>query len=239
MPMKFKIAKLEEVPEAVRSLYRQEGDVFVLDVDGVVPKERLDEFRTNNIELSKQLEKLKDIDPAKYRELIELDRRVKEKQLIEAGKVEEVVTMRVEQMRTDFETEKADLTGKLAKANKTLETLMIDNVARDKAIKAGVMPTAVDDVVLRAKLVYTYENGAAVPKDSEGKVIYGKDGKTAMTMEEWVVGLRKTAPHLFHGSSGTGAGGGGGRPGLDTSKLTPAQKISLGLAAATQGPTGP
>jgi hypothetical protein len=44
MGLKFTVAKLDEVPETVRSMYKQEGTVYVLDVEGVVPKERIDEL---------------------------------------------------------------------------------------------------------------------------------------------------------------------------------------------------
>ncbi len=57
MPIKFAVAKLEDAPEALRSFYVQQGDKFVLDAEGAVPKDKLDEFRTNNIDLQRQLER--------------------------------------------------------------------------------------------------------------------------------------------------------------------------------------
>jgi hypothetical protein len=244
MALKFKIAKLEDAPEAVRSLYKAEGSEFVLDAEGVVDKSKLDEFRNNNIALSQRLDKLKDIDPAKYNELMDLDRKVKEKQLIDKGDIEGLVEMRVREMKTTHETALNDLTTKLTSSNRTLETLMVDNVVRDRAIKSGVLPSAVDDVVLRAKTVYVFENNAPVPKDRDGKVMYGKDGTSPMPIDEWIGGLRKSAPHLFQGSTGTGAGGGGGTGQKDFSKMSPAAKIAHGLAnlaseRAGAGPANP
>lgn len=229
MGLKYQIAKLEDVPEAVRTLYKAEGAVFVLDAEGVVPKEKLDEFRENNINLNKQLEKLKDIDPTKYRELVQLDLQVKEGKLIKEGKLEEVVNLRVGTMKTAFETEKTSLTTQLQKSNNMLSKLMIDDAVKSAAIKAGIHPTAVDDIVLRARGVYAVDNGLPVPKNDKGEVIYGKDGKTPMPVDEWIVNLKPVAPHLFMGSNGSGAGGGGRTGGPDMSKLTPAQKIQLGI----------
>jgi hypothetical protein len=230
MPFKYQIAKLEDVPENVRALYRPEGSVFVLDAEDVVPKARLDEFRTNNIQMQQQLDKLKNVDPVKYAELIKLQQDVEEGRLIKEGKLEEVVALRVTNMKRDLEGQLTISTTALSQANAQLAVLMIDNAVRQAAVKNGALTTALDDVVLRARTVYSMDNGQPVPKDGKGQVIYGKDGTTPMTVEDWLVGLKKSAPHLFAGSQGGGAGGGRGAPaGSELAKMTPSQKISYGL----------
>src|SRR5574337_522222 len=103
MGLKYTIAKLEDGEEAVRPLYVQQGDKFVLDVDGVVAKEKLDEFRNNNIELQKQIEKYKDVDPVKYRELMAIQKKITEKELLDKGEVDQLVNLRVAAMRDELE----------------------------------------------------------------------------------------------------------------------------------------
>lgn len=231
MGLKYQIAKLEDVPENVRGLYKQDGAVYVLDAEDVVPKTKLDEFRNNNIQLTQQLEKLKDIDPVKYAELIKLQQDVEEGRLIKEGKLEDVVTLRVTNMKRELEGQLAGTQSQLTQANAQLAVLMIDNAVRQAAVKNGALPTALDDVVLRARTVYSMDKGQPIPKDGKGQIIYGKDGTTPMAVEDWLVDLKKTAPHLFAGSQGSGAGGGRGGSGVtDTSKLTAAQKIALGLS---------
>jgi hypothetical protein len=234
MPLKHKIVKLDDVPEPFRVEYKPapDGIGFVLDVDGVVEKARLDEFRNNNIQLQQQLDKLKDVDPVKYRELIKIQQQIDEKQLIEAGKVNEVVELRVTAMREELTTKLDEVTGQNSVLNKQLSILLIDNVVKDAAIKNGVVPTAVDDVVLRAATVFRVVDGHPVPQDAAGKVIYGRDGTTPMSVSDWLVGLKKTAPHLFVGSSGSGAGGGDRTSVIDMSKASPIDKINAGLASA-------
>lgn len=234
MGLKYQIAKLEDVPENVRTLYKQEGTGYVLDAEDVVPKTRLDEFRTNNIQLQQQLDKLKDVDPVKYAELIKVQQQVEEGKLIQAGKLEEVVTLRVTNMRRELETQLNGTKTELSQANAQLAMLMIDNAVRQEAVKNGALPTALDDVVLRARTVYSMEKGQVIPKDDKGQIIYGKDGQTPMGISDWLVNLKKSAPHLFAGSQGGGAGGGRSGSGpSDISKLSPSQKISLGLAQAS------
>lgn len=230
MGLKFQISALTDVAEAVRGMYRQEGSVYVLDVEGAVPKERLDEFRTNNITLQQQLDKLKDIDPVKYRDLTALQRKLEEKELLDKGEVDKVVGIRVEQMRTELQTTIDTQGAQLTAAQTQLNKLLVDNVVKSAALKHGVLADAVDDVVLRAKNLYVVKDGVPTPTNEKGEVIYSTDGKTPMPVEEWLTNLKKSAKHLFAGSSGGGAGGGHRSGSMDISTLTPAQKINLGLS---------
>jgi hypothetical protein len=239
MGLKHTIAKLEDVPENVRSLYVQQGDKFVLDVDGVVPKERLEEFRTNNIELQKQIDKYKGVDPVKYAELMAIQNKIAERELLEKGEVDKIVDLRVTAMREEKDGQITALTTDLTSARAQLHSLLIDNVIKSGAIQLGVIPAAVDDVVLRAKGVFTVENGVPTPKSPDGAVIYGKDGKAPMSVTEWLGTLKGSAAHLFHGSKGSGAGGGDRGAGGSTANLTPAQKISQGLSQMNTGATAP
>lgn len=229
MGLKYRIKKLEDAPEAVRGLYKADGEEFVLDAEGVVPKERLDEFRDNNIALQKQLEKLKDVDPVKYRELMNLQREVEEGQLLKAGKIDEVVNSRVTAMKRSLEEERDGFRARAETSEAQLSVLLIDSAVRSEALKLGAVPTALDDVVLRARTVYKMKDGAAVPHNDKGEVVFGRDGKTPMPMTDWVVTLKKTAPHLFANSQGGGAGGGVRTGGVDMSKASAVDKINLGL----------
>lgn len=75
MTLKATYAKLEEVPEAHRELYVEKDGKFSLAVDGLVGKDKLDEFRSNNVQLKKQIEDLQSkfdgVDPELFRELNE------------------------------------------------------------------------------------------------------------------------------------------------------------------------
>ena len=228
--LKAKIKKLEDVAEPLRGFYKQEGDEFVLQTEGMVPKEKLDEFRTNNIALQQQMDKLKDIDPAKYRELVELDREVKAGELIKAGKLEEAVNLRVGSMKADLEGKLSEKETALDRANRQLSSLLIDNAVKSTALRSGVLPSAVDDVVARARGIYVVEDGKVVPKEN-GQVVFGKDGKTPKPIDEWAAELKTSAPHLFAGSQGSGAGGGRNIGGRDMSTMSSTDKISAGLAA--------
>jgi len=85
MALKFKLKSKDEIPGEFQSLYVERDGAFVLDVDGVADKSKLDEFRTNNVALLKQLDdvkrKFEGIEPERVRELeAEKRRRLKEAQ---------------------------------------------------------------------------------------------------------------------------------------------------------------
>lgn len=228
MSLKYKISKLEDVAEAFRSLYTQgEDGAYYLAVDGAVSREKLDEFRNTNVALMKQLEDFKGVDPAKYRELIDQHRRISEKKLIEEGKVEELITQRVQAMKTDFERQLSDKDKALQVSTRQLETLLIDNSVRDAASKVGVASTAIEDVLLRAKTVFQIQNGKPVAM-KDGQIIYGTDGVNSIGISDWVTGLKEQAPHLFMASTGSGTSTGRSSGSAQPPKSAQA-KISAGL----------
>lgn len=232
MKLKFKIVKLEDVAENYRGLYTQgEDGAYYLDVDGAVAREKLDEFRNNNVNLLKQLEGFKDVDPTKYRELIEQHRKLSEKKLIEEGKVEELINQRVQAMKTDFERQIGEKDQALQLSNRQLETLLIDNSVRDAASKVGVAPTAIEDVLLRAKTVFRIQDGKPVAM-RDGQVVYGKDGQNSIGIPDWVGSLKEQAPHLFQPSQGSGSNNIRGNGSAPTPK-SPQSKIAAGLEAGS------
>lgn len=230
--MKFKYANLEDIPENIRSFYSQGSDgAYYLQVEGAVDKARLDEFRDNNVNLQKQLDRFKGVDPARIQEMLENERKIAEKKLIDAGDIEGLVAQRVNTMKQEYEGQISELNTRFATANRQLETLLIDNEVRAFATKIGVAPTAVDDVLLRAKTVFSVEDGRPVAKDRDGKIVYGKDGQTSLGIGDWMGGLKEQAPHLFQPSQGTGSRHNNGTAGQGNEKLSPTSKIAAGLAS--------
>lgn len=232
MALKYIIKDLNEVGEAVRGFYvKREDGSFVLDAEGATDKEKLNEFRQNNVELMKKLDAFKDLDPQKYAQLMETDRKLREKQLIEAGKVDEVIAERVQAMKTEHAKELKTLQDQLGVSNRQLETLLIDNAVKSAAVTHGVIPTAMDDIVLRAKTAFSIQDGRPVMKDSKGQIVYGEDGTSPMSIDSWTKQLKSSAPHLFAGYNGSGATGGRGGAVGGLANMTPTQKIAAGLGA--------
>lgn len=221
MSLKRKVKSLEEVEEQYRDLYAQQGDEFVLQVEGGEDNSKLKEFRQNNLKLSKQVDELTqklnvfaNIDPAKIEDAMKaltLKNQLEEQGLLKEGKLDEVISMRTQQMRTDFDAQ-------LAAQKKTIDTLttqangfrtkLADTLIRSKALEAlnrvGVVkPTAVEDAISRAEKAWKVndETGELEPNN-----IFDDKGEPA-TLEYWAKQQLQVADHLFVPGSGGGAGG--------------------------------
>jgi hypothetical protein len=232
MALQFELDSVEGLPADVAKEYiKGDDNKFRLDVPGVVPSARLAEFRDNNIQLKKDLEKFKGIDPAKYSDLAKLESMVADKSLLDAGKVEELVAGRIGTMKVEYEGQVDQLKTQISTSNRQLESLLIDSSVRAAATPTEgpqALPSAVDDLLLRAKTVFRIVDGVAVPIDSKGQVIYGANGTDPMSITEWMKGLHKNAPHLFAASKGGDAPRQVGRH-VQTGNMTATQKIAAGL----------
>lgn len=233
MALKAVVESLETVQEAHRSLYIQKDGKFFLDAEGVEDvsglKSALEREREDRRKAREDLAKYKDIDPTKYQELLAKQREIEEKGLIDAGKIDELVANRVQAMKEKLE---GDLTSEKTKSQtlqQRLEVLLIDSEVQREALPI-VVETAMDDVVRRAREVFTIIDGHSVPM-RDGKVIYGEDGVTPLKVKDWLAGLAKAAPHLFKQSQGGGANNNGGRGtgsgSSDLSNLPPSERLKL------------
>ena len=103
MPLKFRFKSRDEIPTDHLPFYAERDGGWMLDVDGVVEKSKLDEFRTNNLTLIKERDELKQrfegIDPDEVRKLAEEKRRLEEAQQIKAGEVEKVIETRIKAVK--------------------------------------------------------------------------------------------------------------------------------------------
>lgn len=207
MALKGKVADLSEVPEAARSFYVERDGAFFLDVADMAPKDKLGEFRANNIALAKQVEDLKakyeGVDPEDYANLKSAAAKAKEKDLMSKDKWEEVFTERVAPMKSNYEKLIKERDDKLAARESKLSQLMIDNQVRADAIKAGARPTAVDDLILRAHTLFKFDGEKAVAKNGD-EPVFGANGEP-LAIGEWIGSLAEKAPHLFESSQGGGA----------------------------------
>lgn len=155
-----------------------------------------------------------------------------ETRLIAEGKLDEVVSKRTERLRADLdkqlkaEQERAQKAE--AFANRFRDKVLADSI-RAAALKAGALPEAAEDIILRARGTFTLnEDGEAVAVDADGQVIYGKDGKTPLTPLEWAESLRESAPHLWPRAQGAGpTGDNGGKATKKWGDYTEAERAEL------------
>lgn len=182
-------------------------------------------------ESTESLKRFDGIDPDAVKTILQRFSDDEEAQLIAAGKVDEVLDKRTERLRADVDKQIKAANERAEKAeafsNKFRDRVLGDAI-RSAALKAGALPEASDDLILRAKGTFQLnDEGEAVAVDANGDVLFGKDGKTPLTPVEWAESLKETAPHLFPRAEGSGAGGhkpGGGGGSLKRSEMSSSDK---------------
>jgi len=217
--LKFKYKSESDIPAEHKSLYKKEGEVWLLDAEGAADVERLTEFRENNIALMRELgvasidevkaklKKLKDVDPERYAKLVADADAAEQKRLKDAGKLEEAHAAQLNALKKANADELARVTSEKATLQTRLETLLIDGSVQAEAVKKGVRPTALVDVTTRARNVFTLDGDKVVAKQGD-KALFNTKGEP-LTIGDWLDSLTADAPHLFEGSKGGGSGGGG------------------------------
>ena len=252
MALNRELDTLEDVSPELAEHYIQDqaSGKFVIQVEGMVPKTRVDEFRMNNTSLMKERDKLTleledmkhayGITPEEVAELKKLQDSMKDKKIFDDDGIEALVEKRIASLKAEKEQEIRARETKIKELSSDRELwaqkyqrTVIDRELSDAALKTGVKPSALTDVILRGQNMWHLDDtGRIVAKDNHGDLEYGADGTSLLTPTEWLEAkLRTEAPHFFEASGGGGANGGGGPGGSTNSKVrvksdlkTPADK---------------
>jgi hypothetical protein len=216
MALRYTYPTKAEIPTEHAALYVEREGKFVLDAEGVVPKERLDEFRNTNAALAQERDKLNakilalggtgiDLEALKA---AAIERDALKQQLAEGkgSDVDKVIAARLKPISDQLETIKKDK--ELAEAQLRVRT--VNESALSAATKRGLRASAHDDLLARASRSLKLDNGAVRVVDAGGQTRYSKaDGVTPMTLDEWTEEQFSSAPHLFESNAGGGAAGAG------------------------------
>lgn len=185
--------------------------------------------------MSKQWEGL---DPAAVRSLMDRMANDEETRLIAEGKIDEVINRRTERLQADhkkqlskFEQMLAEKDASLISTQTAIKALKIEGSLARAASELGLIPSATEDAMRRAKEVFKVDEQGHLIAEENGSTAYGKDGKTPMTPAEWLETMKEKAPHWFPAPSGGGAGGGSGRGGSHSITREQARNRATFLAA--------
>ncbi len=215
MKLKYIVTNETDLPAdaALRALYIQTGDKWILDIEGAVPKTQLDEFRTNNVELKKKIDAFtalgEGVTPERVKELIEKEESFKGGNAKTAEQINAEVERRVSELRTKQEKDLKDRDDRIGQLTGDLESHVIDQALISAGSELGLRGTAHEDLTFRGRKAFRLdEHRKPVSVDKDGNVQYGPTGEP-LTPKDYVSSLTKSAPHLFDPSAGSGAGGSG------------------------------
>lgn len=214
---------------ALKPLYKQEGNSYVADIDGIDAhpstkslKTALDAERSGRSDTTRQLNELKaklgDMDPDEARDALKKIQELEEKSRL--GEIpdkfkkqfDEAVAARVESIQKNFETQKKgfekqvkDLETKLNESTGQLENLTIDGAVREAASKKGLHAWAIEDAVMHARKLYKLKDGKPVPLNGDQVVFSGKKPGDPKPIEEWLEEKITEKPGWVKESTGGGA----------------------------------
>jgi hypothetical protein len=194
--LKFEV---DSVPEGMDKFYTKDetSGKFMLQVDGLddvkSTRTKVNQFRTENIALRKQLEEF-----AEFEQVTEAEGKGTKEGV--KNTIEALVNNRTTQMRTAHETALAEKDKALAAATARLEQVLIADAVRAAALDHGVVKTGVDDVLARAGRMFKVVDGNVKSVDNAGD-----DKGNPLTISSFVSSLKTSAPHLFAQSEGTGS----------------------------------
>lgn len=212
MPLKFKYAAKQEIPTEHLSLYVERDGAFVLDADGAVDKSKLDDFRSTNVGLNKQLteitKKYEGIDPDAVKALLADKARLEDEKLIKDGEVEKLVEKRTKAILGEMEKRAVSAEQQASALSAQLLEKEIERNVVEAGTKLGLRASAIPDIKSRARGVFKILGNAVAAVETDGKTpVFGRDGVTPLTFDEWVQRQVVEAPHLFEASAGGGAVG--------------------------------
>ena len=230
--LKFKLTaeNYEKLNDVEKTFYKAGDDGYQLQVEGATDKDKLDEFRSRNVELLKIQEKYKDIDLDEVAELQEQKRKLLDKKFIDEKDFDGLVNSRTNVITQDFQSKLDALTAQLNDSQNNHLSLVskheIDGAINTALVKHKISPDAHGAVMAQVQSKFSIDNGVAVAKDGD-KILSGKAGN--LTIDEFV----ETMPEIFkiqsNGGRANGGGGDGGRQ--STNNQSGVSQISEGLKA--------
>ncbi len=180
-------------------------------------KSKNEELLDEKKKIADRLKEFADIeDPELAREALKFIKENEDAQLIKDGKIEEVLEKRTSQLRSDHDAIVSDLQKELQDSNlvghnykQMFENKTVDDSLRDAAMAAGVLPEAIESVLLHGRSVFSVgKDGTVESRDPEG-TLRKTDKDMIVNPKNWVEGLKKSDPYFWPGSVGSGASSGG------------------------------
>jgi hypothetical protein len=207
--MPFDASKYADDPAFVSFIESKTKEAATAAADAAVT-----ELKTKNAEILDEKKKLQglmakfdglDVDKAK--KAMDFIEKNETARLIAEGKSDEVIEQLTEKLRLKHQEQLDELTKKLSDSESTATTFrsryeqkMVDDAIRAAASKAGILPEAVEDVLLRARSTFSFgEDGAIEARDAKGNLV--KHEEKLLTPELWVTNLPR---HYWPASAGSG-----------------------------------
>lgn len=216
--LQYKLDKdgLAALDENMQKLYTEKDGAYFLQVEGATSKTKVDEFRTTNIDLQNKLKQFSGVDLDKYSAMLETDKKVRNKELIERGEFDTLLSENTAAMQSDYEVKLSNLQAQLdgsAKENQSLVSKYeIEGAAHKAFAEHKIQPDAQGAVMAQIKQMFKVDGGKVLAMDGD-TIVTGADGN--LSVSEFVQGQPEFMK--IGSTGGHGKGSEGGEPVADSS----------------------
>ena len=219
-----------KLDESVQAFYKKDGDSYVLQAEGVVTKDKLDEFRENNIELKN---KLAEFDGLSVDEFKSMKQELKEIKMSGMGDDEKLDVLKsdyeakLETARAEVENAQNQISELQNVNNQTISKFEIQGAAQKAFSEHKIRPEAQEHLMNSINSKFTIKDGVVVAMDGD-KIVAGSNGN--LTVSEYIANQDDFLK--IPSSGGFGNGGGGDGNSADKSST---DKIASGLTKLVGG----
>lgn len=212
--MKFVINSLEDVAESLRGEYEAHSGKFRLKVEGDIPalleaNAKIVEFRNNNIELNKEVtrlkpiaEKFEGIDADEARTAIEKVKALGKKGVNDPQDFDTKLSSAVDAALKPLREQLTTMTSEVQSERQRANDFLLRSQVADAFTKVGGKANASDFVVNLAKDIFEVKDNSVVAKT--GKFSTAKPGDP-ISIDEWLESVQQNHDYVFAPSSGGGA----------------------------------
>ena len=242
MALQLIVDSIEAVPENARDLYKEVDGKFRLDLDGYEDPVGLKSALQKEREAAKSAAKRASAwesfgkTPEEIQEVLAAQLEAEDQKLRAEKKFEELDQKKTERMRLEHDKQIQAREETIAKQAAIIQKANKGRVAGEltkAALKAGALPDAIPSIVLQGiHDGWTVDDNGDLSALQGGEVVFGKDGRTKLSKDEWAEGLRDATPFFFPKAQGTGAPGASGNPNFkpstaDWSKASTKERVAL------------
>ena len=205
---KYKISTEEHsaLEESLKAFYQEGDDGFTLLVEGATSKDKVSEFRSNNIKLQDDLKKFDGVDMDKYTAMLETERKVRNKELIDKGEFDTLLAENMTAKTSDFEAKLSALQNKFEMSENNNSSLITKYEIEGAAHKAfsthKIQPEAQAAIMAQINGMFTVNAGSVVAMEGD-TIKVGADGN--YTVDEFVSSQPDFMKVQSEGGAGTGA----------------------------------
>ncbi len=211
--------EFDKLPDTLKEHYVEKDGKCIPQVEGMVPesdlaqsKARLAEFRDNNVQVMKENEQLKGqlkpfegVNLEEYATLKSENAKLKEMGAGSAAELPKLIEYYIGKAVKPLQ-EKLDLAERSRmEAQHKLQIKAVDEYITQYAVKAGVDPDVLPDVLQRARQVFTFKDDQVIAMKGDLPIYSAEHPENPLDAEEWISTSIPKA--FFKPSSGGGAEG--------------------------------